>query len=173
MAATAARLSAEPGGDGAVIFVTVGTTMPFDELFVEVDRLAGAGLLGEPVICQTGQSAYRMQHAEQFAGRPSIDDLIAEASLVVSHGGATVLQLLRAEKPFVAFPNPRGAGDHQTSFLRQAQSIADVSWSSDVTDLERLLAERRAKGAARVDSSIPRAGPQILAALGRGRGYMS
>ena len=148
-----------------MIFVTVGTTMPFDELVQEVDRLAGLDRLGEAVICQSGQSAYRMQHAEQFAGRPSIEDLIAEASLVISHGGATVIQLLGAAKPFVAFPNPRGAGDHQTAFLRQVQTIADVSWSSNVTDLERLIGERRAKGPAAIRSEIPRAGPQIIAAV--------
>jgi UDP-N-acetylglucosamine transferase subunit ALG13 len=144
-----------------LIFVTVGTTMPFDELFVEVDRLAGTGFFHEEVICQSGQSSYKMSHCEQFVGRPSIDDLIADSSLVISHGGATVIQLLIAQKPFVAFPNPRGAGDHQGSFLEQVASMSDISWSKDVQDLARLVTERRRLGTASVRTDFPRASDAI------------
>ena len=144
-----------------MILVTVGTTMPFDELVAEVDRLSGAGLLGERVICQGGHSAYQMKNGEQFFGKPSISDLIAESSLVISHGGATVVQLLMARKPFVAFPNPRGAGDHQTAFLKQISATADVSWSANVSDLLALVEDRRAKGPSVVRADIPRAGRLI------------
>ncbi len=148
-----------------MILVTVGTTLPFDELLAEVDRLAGAGLLDEPVVCQGGQSGYRLSHGEQFIGRPSIDDLIAGSSMVVTHGGATVIQLLLAGRPFVAFPNPRGAGDHQTSFLRTLSTVAQISWSRDVGDLHRLLRERRALGPAAVPAGFPRAADLIRALI--------
>ena len=83
--------------------------MPFDELLEEVDLLARNGVLGEDIICQGGQSRYRLSLGEQFIGRPSIDDLIAKSSMVITHGGATVLQLLLAQKPFIAFAkSPRG-----------------------------------------------------------------
>ncbi len=140
-----------------MILITVGTTMPFDELLQEVDRLKQAGIIEEEVICQGGQSAYRISSGEQFIGRATIADLIEQSSLVISHGGATVIQLLMARKPFIAFPNPRGAGDHQTSFLQQVSLISDISWSRDVTDLERLLQERRTRGPALVRNDIPRA----------------
>jgi UDP-N-acetylglucosamine transferase subunit ALG13 len=144
-----------------VIFVTVGTTMPFEELLKEVDRLAADGAFSEHVICQGGQSRYRISHGEQFVGRPSIDDLIAESSMVITHGGATVLQLLIARKPFVAFPNPRGADDHQTSFLVKVATVASISWSRNVKDLGRLFQERRLRGPASISTKIPRAGDII------------
>ncbi len=147
-----------------MIFITVGTTMPFDELLEEVDRMAGQGGFGEPVICQSGQSAYQLAHGAQFRGRPSLVDLIGEASLVITHGGATVIQLLLACKPFVAFPNPRGAGDHQTSFLRQIASVSDISWSPNVGDLPRLFAARRLMGPASIRADFPRAA-EIIPAL--------
>ncbi len=149
-----------------MIFVTVGTTMPFDELLAEVDRLAGADALGEPVICQVGQSRYRLSHGEQFIGRPSIAPLIADSSLVVTHGGATVIQLLAAGKPFVALANPRGAGDHQTSFLRTLSTVTPISWSRDVGDLHRLLRERRALGPAAMPADFPRAAELVRTLLG-------
>jgi UDP-N-acetylglucosamine transferase subunit ALG13 len=140
-----------------MILITVGTTMPFDELLEEVDRLAGQDVFGEEVICQGGQSAYQLTHGEQFIGCPSLVDLIDRASMVVTHGGATVIQLLLARKPFVAFPNPRGAGDHQTSFLAQIAAVSDISWSRNVGELARLYADRRARGAAAIRADFPRA----------------
>lgn len=141
-----------------MIFVTVGTTGPFDELLEEVDRLADAGALDEPVTCQGGVSKYQMRHAKQFVGCPSIAGFIAESSLVISHGGLTVLELLRARKPFVAFSNPRLADDHQATFLQQIAALADISWSRNVADLERLLRERRARGPATLQFDLPHAG---------------
>jgi UDP-N-acetylglucosamine transferase subunit ALG13 len=150
-----------------VILLTVGTTMPFDELLAEADRLAGEGRFGdEALICQSGHSAYQVRNGRQFVGLPSLRDLIESSSLVITHGGSTVIQLLLAQKPFVAFPNPRGAGDHQTSFLREMSSAWDISWSPDVTDLERLFVERCAKGPAEFSGAVPRAADQIRAMLG-------
>ncbi|MGH7104845.1 MAG: glycosyltransferase [Acetobacteraceae bacterium] len=165
MADFAKYLSTQPAGDNPLIFVTVGTTMPFDELLEEADRLAGAGEFGEALVCQGGQSTYRMAHGEQFVGRPSIDDLIAKSSLVIAHGGATVIQLLVARKPFVAFPNPRAAGSHQASFLKQVAAISDISWSGDVSDLARLFRERRSFGPASIRADFPRAGDILRGAI--------
>jgi UDP-N-acetylglucosamine transferase subunit ALG13 len=131
--------------------------MPFDELLEEVDRLAESGVLAQPLVTQYGQSSYRMRHGEQFAGRPGLQDLIDKSSLVITHGGSTVIQLLLSNKPFVAFPNPRGAGDHQTAFLRQVSSVVNVSWSQSVCDLEGLYKNRLRMGASLVDNNIPKA----------------
>jgi UDP-N-acetylglucosamine:LPS N-acetylglucosamine transferase len=108
-----------------------------------------------------------MRHGTQFVGRPTLADLVEESSLVITHGGSTVIQLLMAQKPFVAFPNPRGAGDHQTSFLSQIAELANISWSRDVTDLARLLEHRRTLGAARLNAGFPRAADEIRAMLVR------
>jgi beta-1,4-N-acetylglucosaminyltransferase len=148
-----------------VIFVTVGTTMPFDELLEEVDLLAGLQALGNEVVCQYGQSAYRMKHGKQFKARTSIDDLIEKSSLVITHGGSTVIKLMLAKKPFVAFPNPRGAGNHQTEFLKTISEVARISWSKNVKDLRALYDERVKLGPAVVNLDIPSVTEQILGML--------
>ncbi len=135
--------------------------MPFDELLAEVDRCAAAGVFGQEIVCQGGQSSYHMAHGKQFMAQPTIDDLIAESSMVITHGGATVVQLLIAGKSFVAFPNPRGAGDHQTSFLEQIATVSDISWSRSLKDLARLFEERQSLGPARLRTGFPRAGDII------------
>ncbi|MGH6876182.1 MAG: glycosyltransferase [Rhizomicrobium sp.] len=169
MARSANILPVQPAGDHPLIFVTVGTTMPFDELLEEVDRLAAEDALGEQVVCQSGESKYRMTRGKQFRSLPSIDNIIAESSIVITHGGATVIQLLTARKPFVAFPNPRGAGDHQSSFLAKIASVSDISWDRNVKNLDRLIRERRLLGPARISTNIPRAGDVVLDVLGIGK----
>jgi UDP-N-acetylglucosamine transferase subunit ALG13 len=149
-----------------MILVTVGTAGPFDELLREVDHLASVEFFKEPVLCQSGQSRYRMLHCEQFVGRPTIADLIEQSSLVITHGGTTVIQLLVARKPFVAFPNKRLAGDHQTKFLQAVAQAADISWSRDVGDLARLYKARQALGPAHLPANLPRARTVILGSLG-------
>jgi UDP-N-acetylglucosamine transferase subunit ALG13 len=150
-------VSIKPSGKHSLIFVTVGTTMPFDELLEEVDLLAREGVFCENIICQAGQSRYRLTHGHQFIGRPSIDDLIAESSITITHGGATVLQLLMAQRPFVAFPNPRGAGNHQASFLVKVSEMARISWSANVKDLRELFHQRRVLGPASIRTDVPKA----------------
>jgi UDP-N-acetylglucosamine transferase subunit ALG13 len=139
--------------------------MPFDELLEEVDLLAREGVFSENIICQAGQSRYRLTHGEQFIGRPSIDDLIAESSITITHGGATVLQLLMAQKPFVAFPNPRGAGNHQASFLAKVSEMAGISWSANVKDLRKLFHQRGVLGPTKIRQDLPRAGTIIRGAF--------
>ena len=128
-----------------MIFVTVGTTIPFNELLEEVDRLAGDDFFnGEEIVCQGGQCSYTMQSGKQFKSRESIQDLIDQSSLVVSHGGLTIVQIMSAQKPFVCFPNPRAAGSHQTGFVTTVASLSDISRSLDVRDIARsLLTEER------------------------------
>lgn len=139
-----------------MILVTTGTTMPFPSLLAEVDRLAGEGLFDEPVLCQTGQSDYVPSHCESFPFRPTLDDLYAEASLVITHGGSTVFTLLSMGKSFIAFPNPVGADDHQLHVLASLAEKTGILWSADVTDLAALY--RRALTAGPVRFDAPRLG---------------
>ena len=126
-----------------------------------MDQLAECGVITQSLVTQYGQSKYRMRHGEQFVGRPSLQDLIDRSSLVITHGGATVIQLLLSNKPFVAFPNPRGAGDHQTAFLKQVSSVIDISWSRRVGDLESLYLRRISLGASVITSQLPKAADLI------------
>jgi UDP-N-acetylglucosamine transferase subunit ALG13 len=121
-----------------MIFVTVGSTR-FDKLIEAVDRAKENGLLTEDVICQIGNGDYIPKHCDHFKFRPSIDDLLASASLVITHGGTTALSLLASRRPFVAIANTALSGDHQTHFLRAVAGLAKIPWSNEPADLPILL----------------------------------
>jgi UDP-N-acetylglucosamine--N-acetylmuramyl-(pentapeptide) pyrophosphoryl-undecaprenol N-acetylglucosamine transferase len=109
------------GGRGRGTFVAVGThPEPFDRLLEMVDAAAGAKLLPEPIVVQSGPSSYQARHIRlrPWVTREEYLAAIAEAQYVIGHAGSGLVgAALRAgRKPLVL---PRGGrnehvDDHQT-----------------------------------------------------------
>lgn len=121
-----------------MIFVTVGTTH-FNSLIIEIDKLAEAGNIKSKIICQIGSGEYIPKHCEYFRMKRSIDSYIQTASLVISHGGATVLALLANQTKFIAIANTDLPGDHQTFFLARIAQDSNILWSRNVNDVGKLI----------------------------------
>ncbi len=122
-----------------MIFVTLGTTLPFDALLKEVDRLAAAGVFPEPVICQTGTSTYIPENCESFPYKATIAEYLNAASFLIVHGGTgSTLQALRSGRPFAVFANPIAQNNHQAEFLQELSNEIPIPWSDDVHDLATL-----------------------------------
>lgn len=121
-----------------MIFVTIGTTQ-FDELIEAVDQIVASGQISEPVVCQIGNGSYIPQHCEHFMFQPSIDDWLEKSSMVICHGGATVLSILAMGKPFIAVANTRLADDHQSLFLSHLSKTIPILWTRNVKDLPALF----------------------------------
>ena len=123
-----------------MIFVTVGTTLPFDSLLQEMDRLVREQIVQERVICQIGMSTCVPEYCEYFRFKPSIDELFDDAAVVICHGGTgTVFSLIQRQKPFVAVANPRAADDHQGVLLAKLEDLLGVLWTRDVHEIASLI----------------------------------
>ena len=124
-----------------MIFCTVGTT-EFDPLVEAVDVLAPT--LDEPVIFQIGQGHYEPLHGEWFRLRSSIADLLAQASLVVAHGGfGTVVEVLTLGRPCVGVPNPDRYDRHQEQILRRFAADGYLIACFDLAGLPQAIAAAR------------------------------
>lgn len=127
-----------------MIFVTVGTTLTFDDLIRTMDDIATSDMVQEEIICQIGSGEYIPQHCEHFRYTPNLEELIDRASLVIGHGGTgTVLSLLSSGKPFIAVANPLGADDHQAQFLARLEQTATILWTRDLSQLPQLILDAR------------------------------
>ncbi|MBW2663131.1 MAG: glycosyl transferase family 28 [Deltaproteobacteria bacterium] len=123
-----------------MIFVTVGTTIWFDDLIETIDQLVASEQIHEPVVCQIGNGRYIPKNCEYFRFQKSIDEWIQRSSVVISHGGTgTVLSLLVMQKPFVAVANPMGADDHQSQFLERLERTGCVLWCRNLEDLPHFI----------------------------------
>ncbi len=98
-----------------MIFVTVGTQLPFDRLLRSVDQWAEKHS-DIPVFAQVGDSEYKPQYMEcvQNLGPQEYKDKFEAASVVVSHVGmGTIISGLECAKPLVLMPRLASLGEHR------------------------------------------------------------
>jgi UDP-N-acetylglucosamine transferase subunit ALG13 len=111
-----------------VIFVTVGTQLPFDRLISAVDEFAGAGPRHE-VFAQIGPSRLRPRHIEyaQFLSSEECGARMQAANAVVGHAGmGTILTSLELGKPLLVMPRRAALGEH-----RNDHQLATAHWFAE------------------------------------------
>ncbi|MBX3707332.1 MAG: hypothetical protein KF911_11945 [Pseudomonadales bacterium] len=116
-----------------MIFLTVGSALPFDRLVEMVDRAVGDGVVREEVFAQVGAGRYRPLHCEfvDFLARPEYEARFAQASAVVSHAGiGTIATALKAGKPIMVMPRKKVHGelvdDHQALTAERFAALGHV-----------------------------------------------
>lgn len=155
-----------------MVFVTVGTaTQGFARLLRAVDEQIATGLFGEePVLMQVGFTRdYVPRHAEwrRFWPRAEFDQLLRESDLIVMHGGATVLEVVRLGKVPVVMPRRKKYGehvnDHQLQLVERLAAEGRLVPAWEPADIP--AAVREARG--RVAPPVPRApmGALVSAAI--------
>lgn len=151
-----------------MIFVTVGTQLPFDRLVRAVDDWAGTA--GSPaVFAQIGDSLYRPAHMEwaQYLEADQFRRRIAAARLIVSHAGmGNLFAALAAQKPLLVMPRRAALNeirnDHQIATAKWLRQLPGVTVVDDCAGLAAALrhGEWQAPGAVREAAS-----PELLAAI--------
>lgn len=97
------------------VFVTIGS-WKFDQLIKHVDRLLSRDKF--EVVIQFGNGSYEPRNHESFRLAPSIKEYIANADIIISHGGTgSLLEVLNMGKPLIAVPNPNVMDNHQYEFV--------------------------------------------------------
>ena len=73
-----------------MIFLTVGSTFPFDRLVRAVDDLAGMQRIGQDVVAQIGAGLYEPRHMkfDRFLAKPQYEKRVQEATALIAHAGA-------------------------------------------------------------------------------------
>ncbi|MFA9478197.1 glycosyltransferase [Phycisphaerales bacterium AB-hyl4] len=111
-----------------MIFVTVGTQLPFDRLVEAVDQWA-AERQRDDVLAQVGESAYPAKAIRTVASLPPAEfqATFASASLVVAHAGlGTILSAMELGKPILVMPRRAAMNEHRNDHqLATAERFAD------------------------------------------------
>jgi UDP-N-acetylglucosamine transferase subunit ALG13 len=151
-----------------VIFVTVGTQLPFDRLVRAVDDWAGE--TGAPaVFAQIGDSLYRPAHMEWAPYLPSVEfrRRIAAARLVVSHAGmGNFLMAVEARKPLIVMPRRAALNEHRNDHqLATAKWLRQHPGVTVVEDAAQLAATLRCGDWPTPEALRGEASPELLAAI--------
>lgn len=112
-----------------MIFVTVGTQLPFDRLINCLDEwVGGGGAAGEKFFAQIGPAKVKPRFLDSAAFLPLAESerLVKSADLVVAHAGmGSILTALRFCKPIVIMPRMASKGEH-----RNEHQLATARWLS-------------------------------------------
>jgi UDP-N-acetylglucosamine transferase subunit ALG13 len=108
-----------------MIFVTVGTQLPFYRLIRAVDLWAAENP-GIEVFAQIGPSDFRPGHIESvdFVKPDLADRYFRKADLIVSHAGmGSIITALKYHKPLLMLPRNAALGEH-----RNDHQMATAKW---------------------------------------------
>lgn len=152
-----------------MIFVTVGTQLPFNRLISVVD--AWAGRTGRrDVLAQIGPSELRPQYIEfrSFLSPTEFTRHFASADLVIAHAGmGSIISAMTESKPILVMPRRASLNehrnDHQLATARCLKELGRVLVAMDAQELDAQLRQVESIPAA---SPIGRyAQPELLAAV--------
>ena len=126
-----------------MIFVTVGTQLPFDRLITAVDEWAATNR-EQKVVMQSGKGDFSPLHCEAcgYVEPTEWEKLFSEASFVIAHAGmGTILKCLDACKPLIVMPRQGSLGEHRNDHqMATASQFIDVPGVIVVHDSEELIA---------------------------------
>jgi len=112
-----------------VIFVTVGTQLPFDRMVGAVDRWAGANP-GAEVFAQVGPTSLEPRHMgySRFITPAECRERMTSAKAIVAHAGmGTILSALELGKPLLIVPRRASLGEHRNEHqLATARRFAEL-----------------------------------------------
>ena len=134
----------------ALLFATVGATLPFDRLVQSVAELKAAGEIPERVVVQTGVGGISPDGLDVFETLPFDEmlGLLKDADIVVCHGGTgSLITAMREGCRVVAMPRLFSLGEH---YDNHQEEITDAFSARGLIHVAKSTAElSRALKAAR------------------------
>jgi UDP-N-acetylglucosamine transferase subunit ALG13 len=128
-----------------MIFVTVGTDLPFDRMVKVIDQWARENDRRD-VFAQIGEGAWEPEFIRfsHFLQPPEFSKHFNEASLIISHAGmGTILSALMYGKPILVVPKRASLGEHrsehQVATAKRMQELGNVNVAFDEVELRAWL----------------------------------
>lgn len=128
-----------------MIFVTVGTQLPFERLIKAADEWAGENP-DVPVLAQVGLTEYRPVHMQVVnkLDPETYRQHFTHARVVVSHVGmGTIISGIEAAKPLVLMPRLAQFGehrnDHQLGTAKKFRDIKSIQIAESAADLKAAI----------------------------------
>lgn len=131
------KLDGERPAKEALVFATVGATLPFDRLVKLVEQAKADGLLPERVIVQRGVGGHVPQGVESVEELPfeEVKSILNRADIVICHGGTgSLITALRAYCRVIAIPRLFDRGEHYDD--HQSEIVAAFKERGLIEDAE-------------------------------------
>lgn len=124
-----------------MIFVTVGSQLPFDRLIKSVDEWAGENK-DQEIFAQIGMSNYKPKNIAfcQTMTPDEYIDYLSKADFIVAHAGmGTIISALELGKPLLLMPRLASKGehrnDHQLATVKRFSRFSNIRVAADESEL--------------------------------------
>lgn len=141
-----------------MIFITVGTQLPFDRMIESLDDWSRKS--GAKVFAQIGESDFEPKHMsfQKFISPAKAEELFESSSLVIAHAGmGSILTALKYQKPIVVMPRKALLGEHrnehQSATAEWVKDLCGVYVASDEVELVKIISDL--SGEVQTVSKIP------------------
>jgi len=128
-----------------MIFVTVGTDLPFDRMMRIVDHWASETQRLD-VFAQIGQGGWVPEFipSAEFLEPNEFKSYFSRASVIIAHAGmGTILSALNLGKPIVVMPKRASLGEqrneHQLATAKRMKALGKINVAFDETELRQCL----------------------------------
>ena len=128
-----------------MIFITVGTDLPFDRMMRVVDAWARENKRKD-LFAQIGEGGWKPEFipSAEFLEPPAFREKFTAASLIIGHAGmGTILSALHHGKPILVMPKKASLGEqrneHQMATARNMQALGHVTVAFDEAELRQKL----------------------------------
>jgi beta-1,4-N-acetylglucosaminyltransferase len=126
--------------------VTVGTSLPHDELIMKIDRLVGDETITDLVVAQIGAGKYIPKNIEYFRFAPSLEEYYQKADMVISNCGAgTIMENVTKGHHLIVIQNPDVTGGHEWEIVTKMEKGNHLLWCKDLDDLVKTIDAARTK----------------------------
>lgn len=146
-----------------MIFVTVGTQLPFDRLIRAIDEIT-PHLNGEKVIAQTNGGNYTAKNMEcrSYYSADEFNALIIQSRIIISHAGTgSIISALTHKKPIIIMPRRASLNEHrnehQLATAQKMEELKFVNVAYNEKQLQNLILSNNIRSLRFFDDKAPRA----------------
>ena len=120
--------------------MTVGTSLPHDELIMKIDSLVKDGTIKADVVAQIGEGKYIPKNIEYIRFAPNLDEYYHEADIIISNCGAgTIMENVTKGRKLIVIQNPDITGGHEWEIVTKMEKGNHLIWCKDIEDLEECI----------------------------------
>ena len=129
-----------------MIFVTVGSSYPFNRLIKVIDKAVSQGLIDDTVFAQTGVEGERPENFEwvEILNKEEYDQYFKKADIIIGHAGmGTISMALEFSKPILVMPRLRKyrelVNGHQYVTAKHFEKLGHILCFEDENELGEKL----------------------------------
>ncbi|MHA1927398.1 MAG: glycosyltransferase [Candidatus Thorarchaeota archaeon] len=127
-----------------MIFITVGSSLPHDELIMAIDTLVHNDEITDDVEAQIGAGEYIPRTIKYVRFSNSLDSFYNRAEVVISNCGAgTILENVTAGRRLVIIQNPSVTGGHEWELASKMEDGHHLIWCKKIEDLVSCIAKAK------------------------------